>query len=122
PREIFPRAVTLASTNQALAFATGPALAGLGIAERGIAMAYVTYGVLLCGSLVSLLFVRGGRDQGRRRAPSRQPIREGLGFVRRRPVVFGCMVLDMFAVIFGGATPLLPMYPQDFPHVRPRGS
>src|SRR4029450_308718 len=54
PREVFPRAVTLASTNQALAFATGPALAGLVIAGRGIAMAYVTYGVLLGGSLAAL--------------------------------------------------------------------
>jgi len=121
PREVFPRAVTLASTNQALAFATGPAIAGLVIAERGIAMAYVTYAVLLCGSLVSLLFVRAGRDQGPRSAPSLQTIREGLGFVRRRPVVFGCMVLDMFAVIFGGATALLPLYAQDILQVGPRG-
>ena len=40
PREIFPRAVTIASTNQALAFATGPALAGLLIATAGIAAVY----------------------------------------------------------------------------------
>jgi MFS family permease len=121
PREVFPRAVTLASTNQALAFATGPALAGLVIAGRGIAMAYAVYAVLLCGSLLSLLFVRAGRDDGPRSAPSLRTIREGLRFVRRRPVVFGCMVLDMFAVIFGGATALLPIYAQDILHVGPRG-
>ena len=121
PREVFPRAVTLASTNQALAFATGPALAGLVIAARGIAVAYAVYAALLCGSLAALLFVHAGRDDGPRTAPSLQTIREGLAFVRRRPVVFGCMVLDMFAVIFGGATALLPIYAQDILHVGPRG-
>ena len=38
---------------------------------------------------------------------------EGLAFVRRNPVVLGCMTLDMFAVILGGATALLPVYAQD---------
>jgi len=121
PREVFPRAVTIASTNQALAFATGPALAGLVIAARGISAAYAVYAALLCGSLVALLFVGAGRDDAPRSAPSLRTIREGLGFVRRRPVVFGCMVLDMFAVIFGGASALLPIYAQDILHVGPRG-
>jgi MFS family permease len=121
PREVFPRAVTLASTNQALAFATGPALAGLVIAAAGIAAAYAVYGALLCGSLAALALVRAGRDDGPRAAPSLQTIREGLAFVRRRPVVFGCMVLDMFAVIFGGASALLPIYAQELLHVGVRG-
>jgi hypothetical protein len=46
-----------------------------------------------------------------------QAIREGLGFVRRRPVVLGCMILDTFAVIFGGATALLPIYAHEILHV-----
>jgi len=121
PRELFPRAVTLASTNQALAFATGPALAGLVIGAAGIAVAYAVYVALLCGSLAALAFVRGGRDDGPRAVPSLQTIREGIAFVRRRPVVFGCMVLDMFAVVFGGATALLPIYAQEILHVGPRG-
>ena len=48
-------------------------------------------------------------------------IREGLGFVRRQRVVLGCMTLDMFAVIFGGAAALLPIYATDILHVGPRG-
>src|SRR4029450_9144738 len=86
PREVFPRAVTIASTNQALAFATGPALAGLVIAGRGISAAHATSAALLCGSLVALLFVGAGRDDAPRSPPSLRTIREGLGFVRRRPV------------------------------------
>jgi hypothetical protein len=48
-------------------------------------------------------------------------VREGLAFVRRSPVVLGCMALDMFAVILGGATALLPVYADDILQVGPRG-
>jgi predicted MFS family arabinose efflux permease len=47
-------------------------------------------------------------------------VREGLAFVRRSPVVLGCMALDMFAVILGGATALLPVYAKML-EVGPRG-
>ena len=48
-------------------------------------------------------------------------MREGLAFVRRNPVVLGCMALDMFAVILGGATALLPVYAKEILAVGPRG-
>ncbi len=121
PREVFPRAVTIASTNQALAFASGPAVGGLLIAAAGIGAVYATYAVLICGSLAALAFVRATRPEGPRGAPSLRAVREGLSFVRRRPVVLGCMVLDMFAVIFGGAAALLPIYAQEILRVGPRG-
>ena len=50
-----------------------------------------------------------------------QAVREGLGFVRRNEVVLGCMTLDMFAVIFGGAVALLPVYANDILYVGARG-
>ena len=121
PRDVFPRAVTLASTNQALAFATGPALCGLIVAAAGIAAVYAAYVVLLGGSLALLALVRPAYGQTRRGAATWGAIREGLGFVRSRPVVLGCMVLDMFAVIFGGAAALLPIYATEILHVGPRG-
>jgi MFS family permease len=121
PREMFPRAVTIASTNQALAFATGPALGGLLIAAAGVSAVYAADAVLICGSLTALAFVRATRPGGPRGAPSLRAIRDGLSFVRRRPVVLGCMVLDMFAVIFGGAAALLPIYAQEILRVGPRG-
>jgi MFS family permease len=121
PREVFPRAVTIATTNQALAFATGPALAGLLIAAAGIAAVYATYVALVCCALATLAFVRPGRSDGPRATPTLRAMREGLVFVRRHPVVLGCMVLDMFAVIFGGAAALLPIYARDILQVGPRG-
>jgi MFS family permease len=121
PLESFPRAVTFASTAQALAFASGPALGGLAIASGGVDQAYAIYAVLVAVNLVGLGFVRPLRASGERRAPSWRAVREGLAFVRRSPVIWGCMALDTFAVIFGGATALLPIYATDILHVGPRG-
>lgn len=119
--EAFPRAVTLASTAAALAFATGPALGGVLIAAAGIEAAYAAYGVLVAANLAGLGFVRPLRAVHERREPSWQAVREGLAFVRRSPVVLGCMALDMFAVILGGATALLPVFANEILKVGPRG-
>jgi MFS family permease len=120
PLEAFPRAVTIASTATALSFATGPALAGLLIAGHGVGAAYAAYAVLIALNALGLGFVREVRASGERRAPSWRAVREGLGFVRRSPVVLGCMSLDMLAVILGGATALLPVYAKLL-DVGPRG-
>ena len=121
PLEDFPRAVTFSSTTAALAFATGPALGGLLIAAAGVEAAYAGYIVLVALNLVGLSFVRSLRRESERRTPSRQAVREGLAFVRQSPVVLGCMALDMFAVILGGATALLPVYANEILAVGPRG-
>jgi len=120
-REAFPRVVTISSTNQALAFATGPALGGLLIADLGISAAYVAYAVLIVVAFASLTRLPSPPAAPSGRGVSFAVIREGLHFVRRRPVVLGCMTLDMFAVIFGGAAALLPIYASDILQVGPRG-
>jgi len=51
------------------------------------------------------------------RAVDWRAMREGLSYVRHHPVVLGCMMLDMLAVIFGGAAALLPIYATDILHV-----
>jgi MFS family permease len=121
-RAKFPRAVTIASTNQALAFASGPALGGLMIAELGIAAAYGCFLALIAFAFVSVLMLRlHNTPPAQRRQINFSSIREGLLFVWQRPVVLGCMTLDMFAVIFGGATALLPIYANDILKVGARG-
>jgi MFS family permease len=120
-REAFPRVVTISATNQALAFATGPALGGLLIADLGIAAAYAAYAVLIVVAFASLAMLPSPPAAPSGRGVSFAVIREGLHFVRSRPVVLGCMTLDMFAVIFGGATALLPIYASDILQVGPRG-
>ena len=121
PLADFPRAVTFSSTAIALAFASGPALGGLLIAGAGVDAAYAAYGVLILGNLLGLAFVRPVREVGDRTPPSLRAVREGLAYVRGNPVVLGCMALDMFAVILGGATALLPVYAKEILAVGPRG-
>ncbi|MGH8326556.1 MAG: MFS transporter, partial [Steroidobacteraceae bacterium] len=48
-------------------------------------------------------------------------VKEGVRFVRSRPVVLGAISLDLFAVLLGGATALLPVYARDILHVGPTG-
>ena len=119
PLADFPRAVTFSSTAMALAFATGPALGGVLIGSAGVEAAYAAYGVLVLANLIGLAFVRPVREVGGRTPPSLRAVREGLAYVRGNPVVLGCMALDMFAVILGGATALLPVYAKEILFVGP---
>ena len=120
-RAAFPRVATIASTNQALAFATGPALGGVLIADLGIAAAYGAHAVLIVIASAALAMLPSPPAAPSGRGVNVAVIREGLQFVRSRPVVLGCMTLDMFAVIFGGAAALLPIYATDILQVGARG-
>ena len=121
PRAVFPRAVTIHSVVQALAFATGPAVGGLVIAAGGVGASYALNAMLAAGGLSTMVFVRPRRSTEPRRDVSLMAIREGLSFVWRRQAVLGAMTLDMFAVIFGGAQALLPLYADQILKVGPRG-
>ena len=112
-RETFQNAVTVNTTVQQLGFVTGPAVGGLLIAASGVGAAYVAHVVLVASSLVALLLLRPLPREGEPRKVSLEAIKEGVQFVLSRQVLLGAMTLDMFAVIFGGAAALLPIYATD---------
>jgi len=120
--EKLPRSIALSSSVFTSAVIAGPALGGFLYALGPI----YTYGVCVAGFLSASLLIAslGGR---RRRAhvsggASRlERVAEGLRFVRHRPVVLGAISLDLFAVLLGGATALLPVYARDILHVGPMG-
>jgi MFS family permease len=120
-RDELPRVVAAASTNTALALATGPALCGLVIADLGIAAAYAAAASLVCVALLAFLPVRPPAVAQPLRNVGWAAIVDGLRFVRRHRVVLGCMTLDMLAVVFGGAVALLPIYATEILHVGARG-
>jgi hypothetical protein len=103
--------VTVNSTMQALALATGPTVAGAAIAVAGAGPAYAAYGIFVAISMLAILPVRVRSST--RSGVGWHAIREGLHFVWSRPVLLGAMTLDLFAVIFGGARALLPIYATD---------
>ena len=121
PRAIFPNAVTIATTLTSLARVTGPAVAGLVIAGVGVGATYAVQACLIAGSIAAYSFIRSPAQTETRSTVSLQSVREGIRFVRRQRVVLGAMTLDMFAVIFGAAQALLPVYANEILQVGPRG-
>lgn len=122
PRNLFSRAITVNSTLQSFASVTGPALGGVLIAWQSITFAYAVHAVLMVIAIVALLQLRVPQAKGKGRAGVHLgAVVEGLRFVWQRPVMLGAMTLDMFAVIFGGAKALLPIYAVDVLHTDATG-
>ncbi|MGH8261823.1 MAG: MFS transporter, partial [Steroidobacteraceae bacterium] len=122
PPERLSRALAWGSSVVQLATIAGPAVGGFAYA-LGPAIAY---GSSLVAFLVSgvAMFALGGRRpaaDGAALASRMARVREGVHFVRSRPVIFGAISLDLFAVLLGGAVSLLPIYARDILHVGPTG-
>jgi MFS family permease len=113
PREVFQNAIMVQSTFQQLGFVTGPAMAGFLIHFFDPEGAYLAYVIMVSGSILSLVFLRLLPVELPKRGVSVQSVLEGIRFVRSRQAILGAMTLDMFAVIFGGATALLPVYAEE---------
>lgn len=121
PPGTFPQAVALNSSLGQVATVAGPALGGA-LVLLGVAAAYALSTVLLLIGVVLVAWLRGGGRQERSREPvSWSTLLSGVTFIRSRPVVLGSISLDLFAVLFGGATALLPIYAAEILDVGPVG-
>jgi MFS family permease len=111
--ETFANAVTVSSTLQSLGMVTGSLVGGV-LVYQNVGASYVVYTCLLAGAMVTMAMLSYEHDtSGPKRSVSVAAIKEGIGFVRGNQVILGAMTLDMFAVIFGGAKGLLPVYAKD---------
>lgn len=122
PKQDLARAVTVMSTAQALAFVSGPALAGALLAVSGSHLAYGAAALLLAvaWSFVARVRLERQPDTGPRPSPLRSLV-EGFRFLASNRVVLAAMALDLFAVVFGGATAMLPVYADKILAVGPQG-
>jgi MFS family permease len=122
PVEHFSNAVTWGHSVRQVSTMVGPAVGGLiyGVA-RGATPVYATCAVLCLLAFVwtSLIETRTGRLQ--KESPSLQTLLAGVRYVWREKIVLGCISLDLFAVLLGGAVALLPIYARDILHVGPLG-
>lgn len=122
-REHFGTAIAFNSSLWQVSTIAGPALGGL-LYLAGATAVYATVATLLAVSLVMLAMLRRGGDASAAASTApldRHALLEGLRFVRGRRPVLGAISLDLFAVLFGGATALLPVYAADVLHVGPSG-
>ena len=122
PADHFANAVTWSSTGWQAASVIGPALGGgvIALAHRAGPVYLIDAGLMLC-FLACLAAVRGRAAPRKRDEASLGTLLAGVRFVRRERVIFGAITLDLFAVFFGGAMTLLPVYAKDILHVGPDG-
>jgi MFS family permease len=109
-------AISWSSSVWQISVITGPALGGL-LYTLGPTAVYTLCGLAFLSSAGAIAIVRE-----RRVAPVASPgsqlarIKEGICFVRSSSLILGAVTLDLFAVLFGGATALLPIYARDILH------
>jgi hypothetical protein len=99
---------------------SGPALGGALFGLGGAALVYATAACLSLGALVQIAMLRqtGTRKTG---ATTFADVVAGVTYVFRNKIVLGSISLDLFAVLFGGAVALLPIFARDILHVGPFG-
>ena len=112
PSALFPRAVAASSTAQQTATIAGPALGGILYYVSPTSVYAICFLLFVCAAL-QLCFVKIERV-----VPGRQPLTlqtffAGVSYIRENKIVLGVMSLDLFAVLLGGATALLPIYAKD---------
>ncbi|HKX64290.1 MAG TPA: MFS transporter [Rhizomicrobium sp.] len=121
PPERISQSMAVSSSFFTAATISGPALGGFLYALGPVPV----YSICIAGFVGAALIVF--RLGGRRFTPEKtaqtrlQRVAEGVKFVRSRPVVMGAISLDLFAVLLGGATALLPIYARDILHAGPLG-
>jgi MFS family permease len=121
PRELLPRAIALSSIAWQMGAIVGPALGGYLYAYAPDAPYWgsaVLFVVALAGLFAIPSLARADLDLGP--TPWAQMV-EGLKYVRHNRLVLGAISLDLFAVLLGGATAMLPVFARDVLHVGSEG-
>lgn len=119
PMHLLERAVTLGSTGMQAGVICGPALGGL-IYAAGPAWVYGVAGGLLLLAFGLMLSIHDP-FQPSTEATTLSSVLAGVQFVWQNKLLLGATSLDLFAVLLGGATALLPIYARDILHVGPAG-
>jgi MFS family permease len=120
PDGMMQKATAVSTAAWQVATISGPALGGLAYAAApGVPYALMAAFWLLSGML-------NGAIKPRSSSPATEPptlasLFAGVGFIRRNPPILGTISLDLFAVLLGGATALLPIYARDILHTGPWG-
>ncbi|MFA7603183.1 MAG: MFS transporter [Novosphingobium sp.] len=121
PAELIPQAIAFNSIAMQAGTIAGPAMGGLLFAAHP-AMPYGVSALLLAGACLSLTMIRKlPPPEGSREAHPVRQIVDGFRYVWNERFLLGCVTLDLFAVLLGGATALLPIFARDILHVGPEG-
>ncbi len=121
PADLLPRAIAVSSSAMQVAIISGPALGGAALllgADFAFGFSFALF--TLVGFVIFAI-----RIERPRLAPPTgsllERVAEGIVYVRRRRELMGAISLDLFAVLLGGATALLPFFANEILHVGPMG-
>jgi MFS family permease len=120
PQGSLQRATALSSGATQVATITGPALGGLAYAV----VPGLPYGIMLAFWLLGMLFtgaITVAEPPAKKDAANTDDLFAGVRFIRNNPAILGTISLDLFAVLFGGVTALLPIYARDILNAGPLG-
>jgi MFS family permease len=121
PRDILPRAIALSSIAWQSGAIAGPALGGYLYAYAPYAP-YAASALLFGIALIGLFAIGPVQRTEIARGPNPwAQMVEGLQYVRQNRLVLGAISLDLFAVLLGGATAMLPVFARDVLHAGPEG-
>jgi len=122
PQHLFSSATTWNSSTWHIASILGPAAAGLIVAFAGnVTIIYVFDAIGAITFTILLSMIKGRQLPLAGKADTWASLVEGFRFMRDTKVILAAITLDMFAVLFGGAVALLPIYATDILKVGPQG-
>ena len=116
PARLLPRAMAFSASGMQAAVIVGPALGGL-LFVAGASVVYLTCALLFMIGIVLALRLKYGHTRVPYERPTIATLLAGVAFIGQRKVLLGAVSLDLFAVLLGGATALLPMFAKDILHV-----
>ncbi len=120
PAALFPRAAAAGAAAAQTAMIVGPALGGF-VYVAGADVVYGIAALLFLAAALLVSTIRYERPPVPREPPTLRSLFAGVAFMRAQPVVLGAISLDLFAVLLGGATALLPVFARDILHTGPWG-
>lgn len=119
-KEVFPRAAALLASAFQFATIVGPALGGI-LYALGPGIVYLTAGILSFTTSILILSIKIKQVQAKPEPVTVKSLFAGISFIKSKPIILGAISLDLFAVLFGGATALLPVYASKILMVGPLG-
>jgi MFS family permease len=121
-KEHLPKAVNFSTTAWQSAAVAGPVFAGLLISGYGLtAMFVVGIALLALGCFAAAQLPHLPVQHTNINQRTWESVKEGLRFVKNTKIVLSAISIDMFAVLFGGATAMLPVFAKDILHVDASG-
>ncbi|MHC0035400.1 MFS transporter [Pseudoneobacillus sp. C159] len=119
-RAILPQAISLSTTAGQTSQILGPALGGL-LFSLGASFVYGTATVALLIASILTFFIKVEQVVRTTEPVSFRSVFMGLEFIFKKPIILGTISLDLFAVLLGGATALMPIFAQDILQTGPWG-